>query len=662
MPMISPHAGDPDDHAEMPEWMLGSPNPAEPPRLSNSCSGAALSELILIDELEAQGWRARQDDRLDNVFEQRCDWIREYGRAGQLAVDGDGLSLTYEELDAQANRLARYLRLHGACAGDRIALLFDRPAMAYVVVLAVLKIGATCVPLDAGAPNERLAFVVADAEVRITLTQSHLRGRVGGGSSLQVVLGGEVISVDEAAPLIAELSRHRLQPAERGRHPDRLAYLVYSHGPSGWLEGVEIGHRSLCNFARVAAEIYGLRGHRFHQGRPLGSAGAVEEIWVAWAAGATLVPGPAGASRRGRDLHAFLSAERVTALWATPTLLTTLEADLPDLRLLLVSGEACPQSLIARWHRRGRRFLNAYRPSGAIFTATWAEVHPETPVTIGVPLPTYAAVILDPARPRRALPRGTAGEIGIAGIGLSCGYPSGNDLMEEAFVEDFLGIPGNSSGRIYRTGDLGRVTDTGGIEHLGRIDRQVYVRGERVDVTEVESVLLTTPGVAGAVVTPHDSTPGVVELVGYYTLRADTPGIDEEQIRSWLRDRLPPHQVPDRLERLDAIPMTAQNVADRAGLPAPVSRGTELDRLRAENAELLEQLYGGPEPDSDRMPRLTTPAQPATPVAGPDPDWMLSSRHRPCRPPSGLPRSESPSCGPRRSLNRRLPFHPPYPP
>jgi non-ribosomal peptide synthetase-like protein len=607
----------------MPEWMLGPLNPAEPPRASNFRSAAARSELVLVDQHEAQGWRVRQDDRLDNVFEQRCDWIREYGRAGQLAVDSDGLSLTYEELDAQANRLARYLRLHGVWAGDRIALLFDRPAIAYVAVLAVLKIGATCVPLDAGAPDERLAFVVTDARVRITLTQSHLRGRVGGVSSLQDVLGGEVISLDQAARLIAEMSRHRLQPAERGHHPDQLAYLAYPHGPSGWLEGVEIGHRSLCNFARVAAEIYGLRGHRFHQGRPLGSAGAVEEIWVAWAAGATLVPGPAGGSLRGRDLHAFLSAERVTVLWATPTLLTTLEEDLPDLRLLLVSGEACPQGLVARWHRRGRRFLNAYRPSGAIFTATWAEVHSGTPVTIGVPLPTYAAVILDPDEPRRALPRGTAGEIGIAGIGLSCGYPSGNDLTEEAFVEDFLGIPGNPSGRIYRTGDLGRVTDTGEIEHLGRIDRQVYVQGARVDLTEVESVLLTAPGVAGAIVTPNHSTPGPVELAGYYTLRADTPAIDEQQIRSWLRDRLPPHQVPGRLERLDAIPMTAQNVADRAGLPAPVSRGTELDQLRAENAKLLDQLYGGPEPDSDWMQRLTTPPQPATPVGEPGPDWML---------------------------------------
>src|SRR4051812_30389252 len=212
--------------------------PAGPP--------APLSELVLVDRHEAQGWRVRRHERLDSVFEERCDWIREYGRAGQLAVDGPGTSLTYDELDARANRLARYLRLHGAGAGDRVALLFDERVEAYVALLAVLKIGATCVPLDPDAPADRLAFVVADTSARVVLSRSHLRGRVAGPEALRTG-AAEVLAVDDAAALIAEMNPQRLQPAERGGLVDRPAYIVHVADESGWSEGVAVDHRAICN-------------------------------------------------------------------------------------------------------------------------------------------------------------------------------------------------------------------------------------------------------------------------------------------------------------------------------------------------------------------------------------------------------------------------------
>ena len=613
-------------------------------------TGAVLSELVLVDQHEAQGWRVRRNERLDTVFEERCDWIREYGRPGQLAVDADGLSLTYDELEMRANRLARYLRLHGAAAGDRIALLFDQRVEAYVGLLAVLKISGTCVPLDVDAPAERTAYVVADARARIVLSRSHLRGRVESTEFLRTT-GAELISIDEAAPLIAEMSGNRLQPTERGSHEGRPAYIVYGTGSAGWPEGVEIDHRSIANFARVASEIYGIRGLRLFQGQTPGSGGSVAEVWVAWAAGATLVPAPDGVALRGRDLHAYLSAKRVSALSTTPTLLATLEDDLPGLRFLLVSGEACPQSLIARWHRSDRRFLNAYLPSEATVPATWTEVHPDKPVTIGVPLPTYATAVLDPDVPRRALPHGETGELAVAGIGLACGYPEHNALTAAAFVDDFMGIPGNPSGRIYRTGDLGRVNDAGEIEYRGRLDRQVHLRGERVDLTEIESAMLAVPGIAAAVVGVQEAVAGDIELVGYYTLRADTSDLADQVIHSWLRERLAPHHVPARLERLGAIPMTPQGLTDRASLPAPGARGLrptpfprtapaalpgadEVERLRAENARLLEQLdklrsHTGSGPVIELSARIPVAAEPAallqppapvpTPVAAPAP-------------------------------------------
>ncbi|MDT7673535.1 MAG: hypothetical protein QOD82_1437, partial [Pseudonocardiales bacterium] len=533
-----------------------------------------LDQLVLVAEGEAQGWRTRKGERLDHVFEERCDWIRQYGRAGHLAVDSDELAMTYDELDSRANQLARYLRMRGAKPGDRIALLFDRPAYSYLAMLAVLKISAAYVPLDVGFPSDRMAYIAEDAQVRILLSMSHVPARVEGFDDI-TANGAETIFIDNAMPLIADMDSRRLIDAERGFHVDQLAYIIYTSGSTGRPKGVAIDHPSICNFVRVAAEVYGIRSRdRVYQGLTIAFDFSFEEIWVPWISGATLVPKPPGGSLLGQDLHDFLTSRGVTAMCCVPTLLATVEDDLPNLRFLLVSGEACPQDLIARWHKPGRRFLNVYGPTEATVTATWTEVHPDKPVTIGVPLPTYSTVILDAENPHKALPHGETGEIGIAGIGLACGYLNRDDLTDKAFIDDFLGIPANPSGRIYRTGDLGRVNTDGEIEYQGRIDLQVKIRGYRIELTEIESVLLQIPGIAAAVVDTYSPDPETKELVGYYSLRTDTDSVDQEMIYAQLRERLPAYMVPAYLEHLDAIPMTPQDKADRKNLPPPGQRTT----------------------------------------------------------------------------------------
>ena len=188
-----------------------------------------LSELVLVDQHEAQGWRVRQDERLDLLFEERCDWVRTYGRAGQLAVDAGDETLTYDELDARSNQLARYLRLHGATGGDRIALLFDRPTDSYVAVLAVLKIGATYVPLDPGTPSDRLAAIVDDSRARIVLSTSDVVARAPRITQM-AARGAEFVHLDRAAPLIAEQDGRRLFDAERGNREAGFAYITYRRG------------------------------------------------------------------------------------------------------------------------------------------------------------------------------------------------------------------------------------------------------------------------------------------------------------------------------------------------------------------------------------------------------------------------------------------------
>jgi non-ribosomal peptide synthetase-like protein len=456
-----------------------------------------MSELVLVDRYEAQGWRVRTDERLDRLFEARCDWVRTYGRSGQPAIDSAELSLTYDELDARANQLARFLRLRGANPGDRIGLLFDRPADAYVAILAVLKIGAAYVPMDVNGPASRTAAIVEDARVRTVLSTSWVADRV-------TQVGAEIVPLDLAARLIGEQSPHRLLDAERGIRDGSLAYITYRPGPDGRPAGVAVDHRSICNFVKVAAEMYGIRPwDRVYQGVSIADGFSAEEIWVPWAVGATLVPGPTGRSMPGQELHAFLSARRVTTLRSVPGVLATLERDLPDLRLLLVAGPGCPQELVRRWHKPERRLLGVYGPAGATVSATWTELHPLKPATIGIPLPTYSTVILDVDDPFHALPHGQVGEIGVVGIGLNCGYLNRDDLTEKAFIPDFLGIPGNPSGRIFRTGDLGRVNPDGEIEYRGRLDGQeVTPRAVEPQTVELPVVPVVQPSMPQAVPVP----------------------------------------------------------------------------------------------------------------------------------------------------------------
>ena len=530
----------------------------------------------------------RTGERLHQLFEQRVDSLRQHGYAHQLAVDAGEITLTFAELDRRANRLARYLLRRGAGPGDRIALLLDRPIDSYTAMLAVLKIHAAYVPLDVGFPADRIRYIVENAGAGLVLSTGTAATTAGSGAGSDAErFGAGLIRLDQAAELIDALDPRRLTDAERGAPVDELAYIIYTSGSTGRPKGVAVDHASICNFVRVASQSYGYtRDDRVYQGLTIAFDFSVEEIWVPWLAGATLVPKPAGGSLLGEDLHEFLTSQHITGMCCVPTLLATLEHDVPELRILLVSGEACPQDLITRWSRPGRRFLNVYGPTEATVTATWTLLEPGKPVTIGVPLPTYAIIILDPQQPTRALPPGVIGEIGIAGVGLARGYHNRDDLTAKAFIEDFLDIPDNPSHRIYRTGDLGMVNADGEIEYHGRIDLQVKVRGYRIELTEIESVLLRVPGIAAAVVDTFRPDPDTVELVGYYSLRSDTESVDQDAVFAQLRERLPAYMVPAYLEQLAVIPMTTSDKADRKNLPAPSGRRIAAGDFTAPATEL----------------------------------------------------------------------------
>jgi amino acid adenylation domain-containing protein len=444
---------------------------------------------VSVDARYSQHVRWSPGERLDHLFEQKVDDLRDSGKSQRLAVDAQQGAFTYAQLDERANRLARHLARRGVRAGDRVGLLFDHAVDNYTGMLATLKLNAAYVPLDAGFPVDRIAYICRDAGVRTVLTRSLFL------EALEPV-AATVIVVDAEASAIAAQPSHRLGPDERGFPVDALAYVIYASGATGRPKGVAIEHASICNFVRVAAEVYGYRwDDRIYQGMTIAFDFSIEEIWVPWMVGATVVPKPAGATLVGQELHEFLHSRQVTALCCVPSLLATLEDDLDGIRFLLVSGEACPQDLVTRWHRPGRRFLNVYGPTETTVTATWTTLDPGRRVTIGTPLPTYSVVILDPTS-QRAVARGETGEICIGGIGLSGSYLNRPDLTANAFIQDSAGVPNNPSGKLYRTGDLGRIDMDGNIEYLGRMNRRVTIRGYRVQFTEIESALLQYPDTA----------------------------------------------------------------------------------------------------------------------------------------------------------------------
>ncbi len=268
-----------------------------------------VAEPAAVDPHSAQASPVGQDERLDSLFEQRCDWISANGRTGQLAVDAGGQSLTYGQLDARANQLARYLRMRGAGPGDRVALLFDQSVATYIGMLAVLKINAAWLPLDVDDPVERAAHIVADAGATFVLTHSHLRERAARIEALSDARV-ELMFIDDAARLIEELSAGRLLPAERRGQADEVACVVYTGEATDRPTRVAIDHPSLCNTARIAADVDGTHaGDRVVRRQGLVSQSAVEEIWQTWAAGATLVLEPVAGS--GGQWHRSPAAQPV---------------------------------------------------------------------------------------------------------------------------------------------------------------------------------------------------------------------------------------------------------------------------------------------------------------------------------------------------------------
>ncbi|MFN3868391.1 MAG: amino acid adenylation domain-containing protein, partial [Hyphomicrobiaceae bacterium] len=516
---------------------------------------------LLVGDRPAERRPTRQ--RLERLFEHLA---QHHGAAPAVLADG-GKTWSYAELEGEANRLARLLIERGVRRGDRIGLLLNRSAETYIAMLAVLKAEAAYVPLAAAFPEQRIQFIAEDAALRLVISVAPYRDKLERVAAPFLLLDDDGTRREIAEKSAASFGDR--DEADGGAAADDACYILYTSGTTGKPKGVVVAHRSISNFVQVAAASYGYRpGDRVYQGMTIAFDFSVEEIWVPFAGGATVVPAPGEQALIGEELADFLRQHAITCLACSPTLLSSIESDVPSLRLILVGGEACSHNLVVRWSRPGLTILNTYGPTEATVTATMGVLEPDKPVTIGRPLPSYSIAILDPERPALAAP-GELGEIGIAGIGVAVGYLNLPELTAQKFIPDFLDLPDNPSRRIYRTGDLGRVNADGEIEYHGRVDTQVKIRGNRIELGEIEAALLEQPAISQAVVTTWQPDPERVELVAYYALRTNAPPLSRSELANALRQRLPDFMVPAYFEELAVLPMTVSDKVDLRSLPPP---------------------------------------------------------------------------------------------
>ena len=488
---------------------------------------------------------------LHELFEAQAD-----ARGEATAVVCGEVSLSYAALEERSNQLAHYLRRFGVGPGMMVGLYFERSALPIIAILACLKSGAAYVPIDPIHPKERIRYIVDEAEIAALLTDKALFDRAG------KVFGGRPIAIDSSSTEIQAQSASRLSRADTGLCPDDLCYVIYTSGSTGRPKGIMTEHRNAYHFATAFNEQCETTAEdRIYQGFPLGFDGSVEEIWMAFSNGATLVLGTKETPRFGNDLAGYLSRHDVTYLSTVPTMPSTITENISSLRQVIVSGEVCPPELVSRWARSGRRMLNVYGPTEATVNTTVAVCEPGRTITIGRPLSGYSTFILNedmqPVRP------GHQGELYIGGAGISRGYLKQPELTARQFV-----VSPCDGSRLYRTGDLACINTRGELEFFGRIDDQVKIRGYRVELSEIEAMLLEQPNVASATVRLHDRD-GIQALAGYVVLNPPSASLDRSALLKELRARLPAYMVPAYLDVIELLPTLTTGKIDRKRLPAP---------------------------------------------------------------------------------------------
>ncbi|MCG6135477.1 MAG: non-ribosomal peptide synthase/polyketide synthase [Nostoc sp. LLA-1] len=495
--------------------------------------------------------------------------------------------LTYHELNCRANQLAHYLRSLGVGADVLVGICVERSLEMVVGLLGILKAGGAYVPLDPDYPQDRLSFMLENSEVSVLLTQQQLVEKLQKHQT-------QVVCLDTDWEFIAQLNHDNPITEVQATN---LVYVIYTSGSTGRPKGVMIEHRGLCNLTKAQIQTFGLHSDsRVLQFASFSFDASIWEIVLALGSGATLYLGTKDSLLPGKPLIEQLRNYCITSITLPPSALAVMPMEeLPALQTIIVGGEACSAELIRQWSA-GRNFFNAYGPTEATVCATIGKATPKAnakcneddeKISIGKAIANTQVYILD--ENLQLVPVGVPGELHIGGAGLARGYLNRPELTQEKFIPNpFSRGRGQGAGSrgetedqscnsecLYKTGDLARYLPDGNIEYLGRIDNQIKIRGFRIELGEIEAILSQHPGVRENVVVAREDIAGEKRLVAYFVPQLEqTPTSND--LRIFLKEKLPQYMVPSAFVRLEFLPLTPNGKIDRKALPVPDADNTQL--------------------------------------------------------------------------------------
>ncbi len=519
----------------------------------------------LITEWNATQADYPQDECIHQLFEK------------QVAINPDAVavvfgeqSLTYRELNCQANQLAHYLLTLGVTPDTLVGICVERSLIMIMGLLAIIKAGGAYVPLDPEYPQERLSWILEDTQVALLLTQTSLGNKLPPHQA-------KLVFLDD---LDSQIAQHPEDNPHTAVNPSHLANVIYTSGSTGKPKGVMVEHKGLYNLAMDQIEVFGIQSDsRVLQFASFSFDACLGEILLSLGSGASLYLGSKDSLLPGKPLIEQIENNRIThAILPPPALAVLPQKKLPDLKTMVVGGEACSLELVKQWSP-GRNFFNGYGPTEASVCSTISRCYPDdTKVTIGQPISNVQVYILDSYL--QPVPIGVAGELHIGGIGLARGYLNRAELTQEKFIPNPFEPAGES--KLYKTGDLARYLPDGKIEFLGRIDHQVKIRGFRIELGEIETALSQHKDVKVSAVIVREDTPGDKRLVAYIVPSTEvTPNISE--LYQFLKAKLPDYMVPSGFDILESLPLTPNGKVDLRALKAPTHFVDQGRFVRARN-------------------------------------------------------------------------------
>ncbi|QOS97403.1 amino acid adenylation domain-containing protein [Brevibacterium sp. JNUCC-42] len=495
----------------------------------------------ILEEFNHKATAITYDQAIQERFE---DQVKKTPNAVALVFKEE--ELTYRELNQRANQMARTLRERGVMRDQIVAVMINRSQELIISILAVLKAGGAYLPIDPTYPVDRIQHMLEDSQAAMVLTQE--------GIQIPIGFSGEVLFIDQEENYHFDAS-----DLSSINQPTDLVYIIYTSGSTGKSKGVMIEHHSLHNLINISQPYKMGEGSRVLQFASISFDASVAEIFPALLTGSTLYIEEK--EELVTNLVPYLLENQITTVALPPSLLRSVPyIELPALECIVSVGEACTFDIVQIWGQN-RTFINGYGPTESTVCSTFGVITSEDKrITIGRPFYNQKVYIIN--EDQQLQPIGVPGELCIAGAGLSRGYLNRPELTQEKFVSN----PFTPGERMYKTGDLARWLPDGNIEYLGRLDDQVKVRGNRVELGEINSQLLTHPSITEAVVAPIVDKHGPTTLCAYFVEDQPTTVSD---LRHHLATALPEFMIPAYFIKVDHIPLTVNGKINKQALPDP---------------------------------------------------------------------------------------------